>query len=73
MIKQVKDILGGWLENFEKFTVDVIYGQCEGRYINIYKCLLMGVSKIFSIIVQIRFLREKSACFQAFQRFLREK
>lgn len=60
MIKQVKDILVGWLENFEKFTLDVIYSQREGPYITLYKCLLMGLSKIFSILVQIRFLLYKN-------------
>ena len=55
MIKQVKGILGGWLENFEKFTVDVIYGQGEGRYINVYKCLLMGVSKFSASLYKLDF------------------
>lgn len=60
MLKSVKETVKGGLEDFEKFTVDVIYSQREGRYVYLYKCLLMGMSKIFSLLVQIRLLLYKN-------------
>ena len=60
MSKYVRNILRGWFEDFEKFTIDVIYNQREGHYINAYKYLLVGVSKVFSFVVQIRFLLYKN-------------
>lgn len=60
MLKHFKEYLENGFENFEKFTIDVIYGRREGLYINAYKLVLTGLSKVFSVLVQFRLLLYKN-------------
>lgn len=48
------------VEDFQQFTIDVVYERKQGRFVRLYGGLLNVLSKVFSMVVQIRlFLYER--------------
>ncbi len=65
MIRDLRNALLSTFENFEQFTIDVVYGRRRGRLVIIYQYLLYFLSKIFSAIVQTRLLLYKNRILRA--------
>lgn len=54
MFKRIQTSLDNSWENFQQFTLDVIYGKKEGWAVKTYGIFLSGLSYIFSALVQLR-------------------
>ncbi len=47
-------MLPRWIENFEHFTIDVVYGRRKGRGVTAYSHFLKALSFLFSFLAQTR-------------------
>jgi tetraacyldisaccharide 4'-kinase len=54
MFQEFRPWLTKTVEDFEQFTVDVVFERREGRAVEIYSRVLAALSHIFSVIVQLR-------------------
>ena len=60
MIQEMRDRIIRALEDFEQFTIDVVFERKTGRFVRLYGGLLNTLSKVFRVVVQIRlFLYER--------------
>ncbi len=60
MIEDLKNAFLKKFEDFEQFTIDVVYERRTGRLVTVYEKLLYVLSKLFSAIVQFRLLLYKN-------------
>ncbi len=60
MIRNLITAVAGKFEDFEQYSIDVVYGRRTGRLVTIYQCLLYVLSKVFTAIVQIRLILYKN-------------